>query len=164
LKAWSAWVSEYLSTSYRNEKIDRIFVELLIAQEVYAFGARWRVLDSMLWFLGFKPRALRAMVIVYSELSSSGVVSAKRIHAKTQQLVKRDRQISAANARVTAQERFEGVAEASLQFEPDAGHHGRLRAASGDRHAVAVAAERLEAERIYLSAAEAEPGRDMQAE
>ena len=39
-------VSEYLFTSDRNEKLDRIFVDLLIAQEMYAFGVRWRALNG----------------------------------------------------------------------------------------------------------------------
>jgi len=83
----------------------------------------------------------------------------------TQQLHQgRDRHVSAANGRVTVQERFEGVPEASLQFEPDAGNHRRFRGTGDDRRVVAVAAERLEAERIYLSAAKTKPGSNMQAE
>jgi len=72
--------------------------------------------------------------------------------------------VSAVNGRVTAQQRFEGVPQASLQFEPDTGNHRRFRGAGDDRHVVAVAAERLEAERIDLSATETKPGRNMQAE
>ena len=63
-----------------------------------------------------------------------------------------------------AQKRFEGVPEASLQFEPDAGNHRRFCGTGRDRHVVAVAAERLETERIDLSASQAKPSGDMQAE
>jgi hypothetical protein len=73
-----AW--DYVSVPYRNEKIDRIFVDLLIAQEMYAFGGRWRALNGLPWAFGWRPQALRAMITVYSELNSSGVVSARRIH------------------------------------------------------------------------------------
>jgi hypothetical protein len=76
----------------------------------------------------------------------------------------RDQQVSAENGRFTAQERFERVPEASLQFEPDTGNHRRFRGAGDDRHVVAVAAERLKAERIDLSATGTKPGRNMQTE
>ena len=68
------------------------------------------------------------------------------------------------NGWVTTQERFEGVPEASLQFEPDTGNQRRFRGARDDHHVVAVAAERLETEGIDLTATETKPGRNMQAE
>ena len=54
--------------------------------------------------------------------------------------------------------------EASLQFEPDTGNHRRFRGAGDDRRIIAVAGERLEAERVYLGAAEGEGGHHMQTE
>jgi hypothetical protein len=49
---------------------------------------------------------------------------------------------------------LEGVAKASLQFEPNAGTSRRFCSASDDHHIIAVTAEWLEAKRVYLGAAQ----------
>src|SRR5215469_7952310 len=61
-----------------------------------------------------------------------------------------DHRTSKAAGRVIIQKRLEGVSEASLQFEPNAGNRRRFCRANDDPHIIAVTAERLEAKRVYL--------------
>jgi hypothetical protein len=64
----------------------------------------------------------------------------------------------------TGEQRFEGLVEVPLQFKPNTRNGRRLHTSVRDHHVIAVPAEGLEAERVDLGAAEAECGRDMQAE
>jgi hypothetical protein len=64
----------------------------------------------------------------------------------------------------TGKQRFEGLVEVPLQFKPNTRNGRRLHTSVRDHHVIAVPAEGLEAERVDLGAAEAECGRDMQAE
>src|SRR5215831_6628293 len=75
-----------------------------------------------------------------------------------------DHRTSKAAGRLIAQKRLEGVSEASLQFEPNAGNRRRFCRANDDPHIIAVTAEWLEAKRVYLGAPEAEGRCDVQTE
>jgi hypothetical protein len=69
---------------------------------------------------------------------------------------------SKAAGRLITQKHLEGVSEASLQFEPNAGIRRRFCRANDHPHIIAVTAERLDAKRVYLGAPEAEGRYDMQ--
>jgi hypothetical protein len=64
---------------------------------------------------------------------------------------------SETDGRLITEKRLEGVAKASLQFEPNAGNCRRFCGASDDHHIIVVTAEWLEAKRVYLGAAKADP-------
>src|SRR5262249_2807596 len=73
-----------------------------------------------------------------------------------------DHRTSKAAGRLITQKRLEGVSDASLQFEPNAGNRRQFCRANDDPHIIAVTAEWLEAKRVYLGAPEAEDRCDMQ--
>jgi len=59
------------------------------------------------------------------------------------------------DGRPVTQKGLEGVSEASLQFEPDAGNYWRFYSPNEHGHIIAVTAKWLETKRVYLGAAEA---------
>ena len=94
--------------------------------------------------------------------------SSRRCRASLGQLKEpnlfQDHRTSEATGRLITQQRLEGVAEVSLQFEPNAGSCRRLSEAIDDCHIITVTAKWLETKRVYLGAPEAEGRCDMQTE
>jgi hypothetical protein len=71
-------VVRYLELPYRAQAIDRLFIEVLVAAEMYAYGDEmWN--EHVFDFAPARSPLKDAMTSVYAQLSSEGVISARHI-------------------------------------------------------------------------------------